>query len=57
MLMIMVTIVKTEATGFENPSEYFNPIAQATSKSPAMKSTIQFIKLGIRNYELGNNFG
>ena len=41
--MIMVTIVKTEANGFVNPSEYFNPIAQAISKSPAIKSINQFI--------------
>ena len=41
--MIMVTIVKTDAIGFENPSEYFNPIAQAISKSPAISNSIQFI--------------
>ena len=43
MLMIIVAIVKTDAIGFVNPSEYFNPIAQAISNNPAIKSIIQLI--------------
>jgi len=43
MLIIIVAMVNIEANGFENPSEYFNPIAQAISKSPAIKSINQLI--------------
>jgi hypothetical protein len=39
----MLAIVKTLGHSFVNPSEYFNPIAQATSKSPAIKRIIQAI--------------
>lgn len=41
--MIIVAMVKIDASGFVKPSEYFKPIAQATSKSPAIKSTNQLI--------------
>jgi len=41
---IILATVKTEGHSLENPSEYFNPTAQAISNRPAINKINQYIK-------------